>query len=121
MAQPRVIVTGYREADRAFRKLSSEISGEFRGEMRKAAEPIAVSARAKLSRFRGLSLQTIHPVALARGVVVRQDARKVTGQRPDFGSLQMTRGLIPAAAEGEDRVIDELGHALDRLTREAGF
>jgi len=121
VAQPRVIVRGYREADRAFRKLSHELSSEFRGEMMEAAEPIARAAREKLSRFAGVSLETIRPVALARGVVVRQDARKVTGKRADFGAIQMTRGFIPAAEENEHRVIEGLEHALDRLTREAGF
>lgn len=119
MAQARVIVHGYREVDRAFRKLSAEISGEFRGEMRQAAEPIADAARSKLRRFAGISLDTIRPVALARGVVVRQDARKVTGKRADFGAIQMTRGFIPAANENEHKVIEGLERALDRLTQEA--
>jgi hypothetical protein len=121
VAQPRVIVRGYREADRAFRSLSRELSGEFRQEMREAAEPIAQAAREKLRRYAGVSLDTIRPVAIARGIVVRQNARKVTGQRPDFGAIQMTRGFIPAAAENENRVIEGLERALDRLTREAGF
>jgi hypothetical protein len=118
---PLVIVTGYLEADRAFRNLSSELSGEFRDEMRSAAEPIAASARSKLSRYRGASVQTIRPIATARGVVVRQTARKVTGRRSDFGALQMTRALIPALNENENAVVQGLERALDRLTREDGF
>jgi hypothetical protein len=119
--KPLVVVRGYREADRAFRAVGSEISGEFRDEMKSAAEPIAADARAKLSRYIGASVQTIRPIALARGVVIRQTARKITGKRPDFGALQMTRALIPARDENEDAVIRGLENALDRLTREEGF
>lgn len=118
---PLVVVKGYRETDRAFRKLSKELSGEFRQEMMEAAEPIAAEARGRLSRYSGASVATVHPVALAKGVVVRQDARKVTGKRPDFGSLQMRKALIPALSDNEEKVINGLERALDRLTNEAGF
>ena len=121
MAQPRVIVRGYRETDRAFRKISKEISGGMRDDFKKAAEPVADAARTKIGRFAGASLGTIKPVALARGVVVRQDARTVTGTRPDFGSVQMRLGLIPALTENIDEVTREIERALDRIADRAGF
>lgn len=120
-----IVVKGYAELDRAFRKVSKDVdpqaSSRMRGEFKQAAEPVAASAKEKISRFEGASLSTIHPVATARGVFVVQDARKVTGLRGDFGNLQLRTGLEPALEENKERVMLGIERALDQIAGEAGF
>ena len=120
-----IVVEGYAQLDRAFRKVSKEVdpesSARMRGEFKRAAEPVASSAAEKISRFEGASLQTIHPVATARGVFVVQDARKVSGLRGDFGNLQLRTGLEPALEENKELVLRGIEMALDRIGMEAGF
>lgn len=64
---------------------------------------------------------TLAPRASVKGVFVTQRARKVSGKRADFGTLQMTSVLIPALDEHQDEVLDSVEQALDRLGRSAGF
>lgn len=120
-----IVVKGYAELDRAFRKVSKQVdpqaSARMRGEFKRAAEPVASSAASKISRYEGASLSTIHPVATARGVFVVQDARKVSGLRGDFGALQMRTGLEPALEENKELVLRGIEHALDVIGLEAGF
>jgi hypothetical protein len=120
-----IVVEGYTQLDWAFRKVSKEVdpqsSARMRGEFKAAAEPVASSAREKISRFEGASLATIHPVATARGIFVVQDARKVSGLRGDFGNLQLRTGLEPALEENKELVLRRIEHALDRVGLEAGF
>jgi hypothetical protein len=54
-------------------------------------------------------------------VYVRQQKRKVTGLRGDFGKLQMQQAFIPALMENEDGIGRDVEQALDRFVRQAGF
>jgi hypothetical protein len=111
-----VRVRGVREVVRAFRQLDRDAGKAVQARLAKAADPVAQSARDKLTRYRGASLGTIRPRATATGrVFVTQRARKRTGKRGDFGALQMTHGLMPALEEHRPDVIRELEHALDDL------
>lgn len=121
MAQATVRVTGLRETLSALNKINREAAKTVRNELKTAAEPVAATAREKLSRYPGASVKTIGPRAVTRGVYVTQRARKVTGLRGDFGALQMRRVLIPALAEHEDSIVKEVDDALSRLARSAGF
>lgn len=116
-----VRITGLRQTIAAFRVLEAGIRAELLAELRKPAEVVAESARGKLARYTGISLGTIGPRVSARGSFVTQRARKVTGQRGDFGALQMTHGLIPALEEHEPEIVEAAELALDKLTRETGF
>lgn len=119
-----VVVEGYSALDRAFRNVAKDSaisSARMRGEFKQAAEPVAAAARGKISRYHGSSLQTIHPVAYARGVFVVQDARKVSGLRGDFGNLQLRTGLEPALEENKESVLLGIERALDRIGIEEGF
>lgn len=91
-------------------------SATVRAALMLVAEPVAASARQRISKYTGASTGTIQPRSTAGGMVfVRQNARKRTGKRPDFGSLQMRAGLIPALDENEGRIVSGLEAALDRL------
>jgi hypothetical protein len=116
-----VRIRGLRETERAFRKMSGDLDDELRKGLKKAGEPVAETARGKISRYRGASIGTIAP-RLARGttVFVTQRARKVTGKRGDFGSLQMKK-LFESLEEREGDVIRQLEQVLDDLTDSGGF
>ena len=116
-----VRVRGLSQTIRAFSVLEKGVRAEILGELRSIAEPVARDSQDLLSGYQGISLATIRPRTSVRGAFVTQGARKVTGQRPDFGSLQMRKGLIPALEAHADELEPAVGNALDRLTRAAGF
>lgn len=117
---PTVEVKGLKETIRAFNRLDKRVAKEIKDELKKVAEPVVSEIQHRLSRYRGVSMN-VRPHALTKGVVIRQNARKVSGLRGDFGGIQMTTAFIPAAYEKEDEIVRGLEHALDVLTREEGF
>lgn len=114
-------VKGYREVLRALNQVDKDTRKSVLAGLKKGAEPVAADARSLLSRFSGLDTGSIQPRAVARGVYVTQKRGKKTGTRPDFGSLQMRDGLIPAAYRNQDRIVGAVEDAIDDLTRKAGF
>lgn len=117
MPAETIRVKGYKEAARALGRVNKDAKlALFKG-LRDAAEPIAQDARSRLARYQGLQTSTIRPSARVTGVFVVQRAKKRTGLRPDFGSLQMRAGLIPALAEHGDDIIDEVEDAFAALIR----
>lgn len=121
MAEQTVRVKGYRETMRALTKVEKETARAVRRELREVAQPVADTAKQKLSRYAGASLGTIGPKVTTKGVFVTQRKKKVTGLRPDFGVLQMTEALMPALDEHEDDIVHGLEDALDHLIDSAGF
>lgn len=116
-----VRLKGYRETMRALNRVDKETRKTLLDSLKRGADPIAQDARQRLSGYAGLSTATIQPRAVASGVYVTQKRGKKTGTRPDFGSLQMRVGLIPAAAANQDHVRDMVEDAFDRLSRREGF
>jgi hypothetical protein len=121
VAEGSVKVKGLRELDRAFRKLDSDVAKEVRAELTEVARPIAESAKQKLSRYPGVSLETIIPKTTAKGALVVQNKRKVSGRRSDFGALQMRQGLIPARSEHTSETVKGVEQVLDKLASREGF
>lgn len=115
-----VRVRGLRETVSAFRQFDRALGKSLRDELKKAAEPVAASARQKVTRWQGASTK-IAPRASGASVFVRQNARKVTGRRGDFGALQMRRAFIPALEENQEKVLSGVEEALDRFADQAGF
>jgi hypothetical protein len=117
-----VDVHGYEPIMRAIRTLDKQSAKEMRAAMRKAADPIARDAGSLLARrYRGVSTSTIRPRTSARGVYVTQRQKKKTGRRADFGSLQFTRGLYPAASDGLTAMGKRVEHEIMRLASREGF
>lgn len=114
-------VTGLRAVTRALRQVDKALGKQLRDDLKKAAEPVAESARSKLARYRGASLGTVRPGATGAAVFVQQYARKVTGRRGDFGALQMRNAFIPALAEREPSVVRQIEDAIDSYVNSAGF
>jgi hypothetical protein len=123
MAAAAVRVRGLREAIGAFRAVDRALAKDFRQELKEAAEPVASAARSKLGRYRGVSMAVSPRLqgGSGVGVVVRQNARKVTGRRGDFGGLQMRRAFEPALDEHADEVVDRVDAALGRWINKAGL
>ena len=116
-----VRVKGLRELQRDLRKVEKGLRKEVDASLKLAAEPVVEQARANLARYAGAKLNTIKPRVNTGRVYVRQNARKVTGKRPDFGSLQMRVGLIPALQERQGEVIRIMEDQLDAFTTSHGL
>lgn len=114
MASSTIRIRGLKETAAAFRRLDKGLIKELQGGFKDAAEPVASSARGKISRYQGASVGTIKPKARQLNVRVEQGARKVTGKRGDFGSLQQ-RKLIEALDENQSEVYGKIERVLDRF------
>ena len=89
------------------------------GALREAAWPVQSDATSRLAKYR-----EIGPLGIsvrARGVSVEQRHPTVTGLRPDFGALQMTKGLIPALDANTEETYRGVEFALDALIQREGF
>ena len=121
MAKPVVVtIEGWREVDRALRKVDKDKSAEFRTEFAKAGEYVSEDFQRKIVRYGGAKTETVKSKALASGVFVVQNANKVTGKRGDFGALQM-RHLIASREENVDKTVEALEDAMDRVIVRAGL
>lgn len=117
MADSTVRIRGLKETVSAFKKLDRNLPKVVTDGLKDAAVPVADASRQKISRYGGAKLNTIRPRVAGRGsVFVTQGARKVTGLRGDFGSLQMRR-MLEALDENEGEVIRRVEHALEAMTR----
>jgi hypothetical protein len=120
MAAGTVRLKGYRETIRALEQIKRGAGKAMLGGLKDAAEPVRQEWISRLQRYQGASTSTIGPKVLTRGILVTQRARKRTGLRGDFGSLQMRHGLA-ALFDKQDETVKAVEKALDDLTREEGF
>lgn len=116
-----VNVKGYKEVIRALNRTDKETRKTLKDALKEAAEPVAVTARGLIAKYRGASTSTIQPRVVTKGVFVTQRKRKTTGMRPDFGSLQMRKGMIPALYDHEDDIVEHVDHAIGVLINREGF
>lgn len=121
MAEPRIVITGYRETIRAIGAVDRAQKREIQKGLREAAAPIAEDTRRRLTKYNGLSLETIRPRTGVGGVYITQRQGKKTGTRPDFGSLQMVKGFIPAADAGELALAEKVNEQLGALIAREGL
>jgi hypothetical protein len=116
----RVHLKHYSSTMRALQSVDKGTAKTIKDELKQAGETVAEEARRRISVYPGARTAQIGPRATNRGVFVTQRARKVTGQRGDFGALQMGH-LIDALDEKEDDVIRGVEAAFDRLADRHGF
>ena len=121
MAAATVRIHGVKEVTKAFREIDGDLAKQFGNDLKEAAEPVAVSARDKETRYAGASVNTIRARRAGPRVFVGQGARKVTGLRGDFGALQMRTVLMPALDEKANEVYSRVEKVLDGYARGAGF
>ena len=102
---------------RATDQAGKETKKLVRGELRKAAQPVLMSARQRLAPIDARSAAKLGISVRKVGTVsVEQRLRKTTGLRPDFGKLQMREALVPALEDNVDEVVQHLEDALERMT-----
>lgn len=121
MATGTVRVKGLRELRRDFRKISKSLDKEVRDGLKQAAEPVREEAANLFERYDARSAAGYRVSVRQKVVTVQQARRRTTGQRPDFGALQMRRALLPALARREDEVVEGVDRVLDRLAGHNGF
>lgn len=122
MAQATVRVRGLKELQRDFRKMSARLDKDVNKELREAAKIVSDDARSRFSAYSGPSSMGIRPRVKGGGrAFVEQSRRRTTGQRPDFGVLQMRKAFLPALDAKQEEVIERLDDMLGRLGGDYGF
>ena len=122
MAESVVRVHGLRELNSALKRYDRNLQKDLDASLLAAGVEIAHIAAAKFSFYDAKSAMGFRPRMRGFGrLVVEQRYRKTTGLHPQFGSLQITKALLPARAEGEPMLVAGLEHMLDTLGREEGF
>lgn len=108
-------VSGIRELLRATDRAGKETKTAVRQIIRNTALHVRILARERFDRYDTRSAAGYRVVVRQRGVAVEQSLRKVTGKRPDYGSLQMRRALLPAARIEAAETERQLELAIDRI------
>jgi hypothetical protein len=103
-----------RELERALENFAQDIDDGMVRELRAAGELVRAEAAARFAAISPSSAAGFRVGVRQSGVRVYQSKKKVTGKRPDFGALQMTRALIPARGAREDEIVRRIDHMLDR-------
>ena len=100
---------------RALNKAEKETKGRVHKKLREAADVVREDAATRFSVYSPKSAAGFRIRSRIGGVFVEQKLRKVTGQHPEWGSLQMDRALEPALDARSREVEAKLEQALDEL------
>ena len=117
MAKSTIRVKGLREFSRAATKAEKSTKNVIREKLGEAAVPVRDEARRNFERYDVASASGFKIRVWGRGygVFVEQSKRKKTGRRPDYGSLQMRKALLPALESRSNEVERKLEEGLDEL------
>ena len=110
-----VEVKGMRALDRNLGIFDKNARKELRKQLKAIAEPIAVDVRHGVERFGARTVEGVQAGARTGMAVVRQRAKKTTGLRPDFGTLQMDVAFLPALKKNEPAAIRSIEDMLENL------
>jgi hypothetical protein len=108
-------VEGYREFMRATARADSDLKRYVRSTLRDVGEIVRLEAAARFAPVDIRSATGYRTSVTQRGVAVYQSIPKVTGNRPDYGRLQMRRALLPAAYSNRERVEQKMEEAIDKV------
>lgn len=115
-----VRVLGLREFLQAVAKADWKTKHLAREPLRKAAEPVRDEAKRLFSKYSTYSASKYGITVRSTGVIeVAQRLRKVTGEHPEWGALQMRDALIPALEDKSEEVVSRLEVAVDEIV--SGF
>lgn len=123
-AAGEVYVRGLPELQRAFKRISKDLSKEMQAELKDVGEPVRAAAEQ-------LAVENISHIGdrwsrmrlgvTSRSVYVAPKARRRRGSpRPNLAPLLATQ-MEAALAANEERVVAGLERMIDRLGGEAGF
>jgi hypothetical protein len=116
MAQRATLrLNGYRELMRATAQADRESKRYVRETFREVGQIVQREATIRFSPVDWGSAIGYRTRVRQRGVAVEQSRKRTTGLRPDYGSLQMRRALLPALMANADTLERELERALDRV------
>ena len=128
MADP-VRVEGLREFRRDLKKLEPEVAKELRKDIKAAAGKVAAVASAAAPRRTGAYARSIKPYVTARGASV--GSRLPQAGVLHWGGTIRPRGVDitfparPVVSEAldrqTDRIVDELGDAVEAAAKKAGW
>ena len=108
-------VEGYQGLMRAFALADREQKREARKAFRRVGEVVRHDAMRRMSPIDAGSASGYRTRVRPREIAVEQSLRRTTGKRPDYGSLQMRRALLPALLSNAAETERELERALDQV------
>jgi hypothetical protein len=119
-------VEGLRELQRAFARLSHDLSGGVKEALEAAAEPVRSEA-ASLAHgaITGMSRSRLPWWQMRVGVTrssvyvapVRRGPRAGSAKRPNLAPRMMNEAMLPALAQNQERVVAQVSRELDELFR----
>ena len=93
-------------AERASKRL-------VRDQLRVVGDVVKVEAQQLFQKYDAVSAAGFRTVVRQRGVSVEQRLKRTTGQRPQYGGLQMRRALLPALDRNQEEIVERFDDALD--------
>jgi hypothetical protein len=108
------VVTGLSELLKASKAAGSATNKEVRTAFREAGDIVRVDAVPRLAKSSTKSAAGFKTRVRQRGVAVEQSLLKTTGKRPDWGSLQMRKALLPAVEKTWPELEAEFVKAVDK-------
>ena len=125
MAGPVIQVENYRELQRAFRQMGSDVAKGKRDELKKLAEPARVEterlARANITNI-GSRWSSVRLGVTQRMIYLVPKARRGQGsKRPNLSPLLLREAYEPAVKSKEGEIRHGLEEWLDHLARSNGF
>ena len=109
-----LVVHGYREFMIATQYADKDTKRAVRDELRQVGDIVKHDVQTYFSPISSKTAGGFRTRVRQRSVVVEQSVRKVTGDHPEYGALQM-RSLIRAQHTHEDDLVRELEQAMDRV------
>ena len=99
---------------KAARLAGKEANRETRAALKESGEIVREEWEILMRPIYEPSARTLRTRVRQRGVSVEQTRRKTTGQHPEFGALQMRRG-VSALEDKEGEVVKSAEKAVDRI------
>lgn len=110
-----LVVRGYTELVSAFAKAEEDVKNEFFELLREVGDIVRADASARFAPYNARSAAGFRTVAQRTSVDVRQSLTKTTGQRPDYGALQITKALLPALDARSEEIREKFEELLDQI------
>jgi hypothetical protein len=114
-----ISVEGLQELQRALKKAEGDVDKDVKDELRKLGDIVKADATPRGARYTGIG--PYKTIVKQKEVVVRQSKNKVTGQRGDFGALQMRTVLEPALDAKSGQIQSGMEDMLDHLIASSGL
>jgi hypothetical protein len=111
-------IRGLGSVQRAFDDFAADVTEGLPQALAEAGELVRKDAYDRFAPISPASAAGFKVRVRKRGAVVAQGKRKKTGQRPDFGRLQMTRALRPALSSNEAEAVRIVRRMVDDACRD---